>query len=391
MMKMKENYCGDDDDVNGCVTSSPSTVGTSTSTNASSDGRNYSTSVYNSNQSPFTETGDIEDAPPREHNLHKNEKFGNYHQNGKQIKNAQQEEDQAKDEECPDVQPSSSSSSSYTSTFSFDNISKFPQELVEKVDWITQCHNPIEYLQTIGFVKPSSLSTKKELDELQQRRDENNTIYDVDPIIADDGNERTSTTTPFVAFQVPVHCEYCGSPSAKDCYRSCCHRPKTYFPRKRPPFYDALKWKEEQQSKNYSHSINDAVDNINEQRRRTINLQPFRPSYYVTENGKSETIALSLRRRDVVNTISSRYKQHGGEIPLLQQPATPSLYPSSHSSSSSMGIRRWLARTNNRNMTWSTSTTDQRISHLQSSPIIFSSIPEEQQSTISSSSTLSIQ
>jgi hypothetical protein len=124
-----------------------------------------------------------------------------------------------------------SSADPLSSSFSFDGLSKFPRELARRVDWITQCHNPLEYLQTLGFRSPPK---------------NNKTVHDdVDDHILeyhddhDDECEADAIGMPFVAFVVPQHCEYCGAESSKDCSPQTCQRPSSFFPKQRPPFCPA--------------------------------------------------------------------------------------------------------------------------------------------------------
>ena len=130
---------------------------------------------------------------------------------------------------------SSSASSTHdpllSSSFSFDDLSKFPRELARKVDWITQCHNPLEYLQTLGFRTPQKKQSFDMDDHVLDYDADNDQHY-----FQDDADHDAAAAMPFVAFSVPQHCEYCGSPSSKDCNPETCQRPSTFFPGQRPPF-----------------------------------------------------------------------------------------------------------------------------------------------------------
>mmetsp|Transcript_2322 Transcript_2322/g.4295 ORF Transcript_2322/g.4295 Transcript_2322/m.4295 type:complete len:318 (-) Transcript_2322:375-1328(-) len=132
-------------------------------------------------------------------------------------------EDSAAEAETDDL-PSSSS-------FSFDDLSRFPRELAERVDWITQCHHPSEVLQTLGL-SPRNDKVSNEL------------INPATATTGDSGAVATTTDTPYVAFRVPLHCEYCGSLSTSMCSPEKCQRPRTFFPKKRPPFcaHDPKQW-----------------------------------------------------------------------------------------------------------------------------------------------------
>jgi hypothetical protein len=265
-----------------------------------------------------------------------------------QVERQRQEEQQ---EEIP-------SSSSYASSFSFvDDISRFPQELVEKVDWITQCHNPIEYLQTLGFTVGGGIGKQKLPTEEEDLDDDENDVRIIDNNYGDPTND---TTTPFVAFQIPLHCEYCGEVSTNDCNPNTCRRPTTFFSKQRPPFYNIDKWRNEGEEESHKMNEKDFEDDNNDknttkQQRRRIHLQqPYRPSYTTSRNSRESEKKLDTLRRNVPSTISAS---------------------SSFPSSSSRLQPYWISGRSN--------TSSRRPHSFKSSPIIFSSIPEEQQSAAS--------
>jgi hypothetical protein len=127
------------------------------------------------------------------------------------------------------------------SSFTLEDLSRFPQQLAAKVDWITQCHNPLEYLQSLGSPpgdpgdpsrdEPPSTSCPKNVSGGESEGD----------------NDQSYAAATYIAFRLPHHCEYCGSPSTAECgsnaatadctiSRRCCQRPPSYFPKQRPPF-----------------------------------------------------------------------------------------------------------------------------------------------------------
>jgi hypothetical protein len=129
------------------------------------------------------------------------------------------------------------------SSFSLQGLSFFPQQLAAKVDWITQCHNPFELLQGLGCPPSDSGEPSRDQPPSSLLRS-----------ISVDEDSYTVPTT-YIAFRLPHHCEYCGSPSTDKCgfyapsptttiptttdlaiSRQFCQRPPTYFPKLRPPF-----------------------------------------------------------------------------------------------------------------------------------------------------------
>lgn len=125
--------------------------------------------------------------------------------------------------------------SSFLSSSIGSNISK-------SFDWafettvIESCQNPFEC-----YCFPIHAPTAREQTE-NARRDKNGGCDDLREIIVADGDgndeEENEDDRPFVPFILPPYCEYCGSPSIRNCQKfdPSCQRPETFFPRAKPPF-----------------------------------------------------------------------------------------------------------------------------------------------------------
>jgi hypothetical protein len=109
-------------------------------------------------------------------------------------------------------------------SFTLEDLSKFPRELSRRIDWITRCNNPIEFLRILGLHPKRRKSKQAVLDDDDYMR------------VMDFGDTDEEIINPYVAFQMPQHCEYCGAPSTNECDPRACPRPSTFFPKQQPPF-----------------------------------------------------------------------------------------------------------------------------------------------------------
>ncbi|KAG7366588.1 hypothetical protein IV203_029258 [Nitzschia inconspicua] len=130
-----------------------------------------------------------------------------------------------------------SASLGQNNSFSLEDLSKFPQELAQKIDWITRCNNPIEFLRKLGWHHHHS--RRKSMKHQQTPAVLDDDDYEAAFDFEGDGSceeENENNINPYVAFQVPQYCEYCGAASTAQCNPRTCSRPTTFFPNHRPPF-----------------------------------------------------------------------------------------------------------------------------------------------------------
>ena len=120
--------------------------------------------------------------------------------------------------------------------------SSFGSNISKSFDWaletavIESCQNPFEC-----HCFPIHAPTAREQTEIA-RQDKNGGCDDLREMIVSDGDkndeEESEDVRPFVPFILPQYCEYCGSPSIRNCQKfdPACQRPETFFPRVKPPF-----------------------------------------------------------------------------------------------------------------------------------------------------------
>ncbi len=120
--------------------------------------------------------------------------------------------------------------------------SSFGSNISKSFDWalettvIESCQYPFEC-----HCFPIHAPTAREQTKIA-RRDKNGGCDDLREILVSDGDENdeeeSEDVRPFVPFILPPYCEYCGSPSIRNCQKfdPACKRPETFFPRAKPPF-----------------------------------------------------------------------------------------------------------------------------------------------------------
>lgn len=123
-------------------------------------------------------------------------------------------------------------------------FSRIKHEITEKwkmVDWITQCHNPLEYYLPFDF-DPNQKDGERR-SSMNNHNDQHVGGYgdgpadaDADNCGGDNANGDMAMPTAYLAFRVPQHCEYCGQPSTKLCDAAKCARPKIFLHASTPPF-----------------------------------------------------------------------------------------------------------------------------------------------------------
>jgi len=130
--------------------------------------------------------------------------------------------------------------SSFLSSSIGSNISKsFDWAL--KTTTMQSCQNPFECYRL-----PINNPTAPQQTEIARQQRQGMEDDDVDEehrtLFADNDNdneeEGKEALRPFVPFRLPSFCEYCGSPSIRKCWEFDpeCQRPKTFFPKAKPPF-----------------------------------------------------------------------------------------------------------------------------------------------------------
>lgn len=104
------------------------------------------------------------------------------------------------------------------------------------------CQNPFEsFCFPLNF--PDSSDVSKPARQQREQSEENEDGEEVPQIPVVDSEKdidgkREEEHRPYVPFCLPLACEYCGSPSIQKCHEfdADCRRPKTFFPKARPPF-----------------------------------------------------------------------------------------------------------------------------------------------------------
>jgi hypothetical protein len=130
--------------------------------------------------------------------------------------------------------------SSFLSSSIGSNISKSFDWALETTS-IQSCQNPFEC-----YCLPINNPTSPKPTEIARHQRKGIEDDDVDEVrrspVADneDDNEEEGKEDfrPYVPFSLPSFCEYCGSPSIRNCreFNPECQRPKTFFPKANPPF-----------------------------------------------------------------------------------------------------------------------------------------------------------
>ena len=112
-------------------------------------------------------------------------------------------------------------------------FSRIKHEITEKwkmVDWITQCHNPLEYYLPFDFDPNNEKHTQKRNNQKQVPAEGDGDDDGLPMMIEDEG-----MPTAYLAFRVPQHCEYCGQSNTSLCDPSTCTRPRSFLRVSRPP------------------------------------------------------------------------------------------------------------------------------------------------------------
>jgi hypothetical protein len=129
-------------------------------------------------------------------------------------------------------------------SFSFDDLSKFPRELARKIDWINRCNNPFEVFRSLG-IHPRGEKQQLQHSAVLDGDDYEQQFFGLERERND--GELDNNINPYVAFQILPQCEYCGGASTDTCNPHTCSRPSTFFPKQQPPFCqpDSKKWKDD--------------------------------------------------------------------------------------------------------------------------------------------------
>jgi hypothetical protein len=138
-------------------------------------------------------------------------------------------------EESDNESKNDESFSSFISSSIGSNISK-------SVDWALEtttmhpCQNPFEY-----YCHPvtSPAKSKKAETEILPREQMEESSLDERHDDDESDDEEKEALCKFVPFTFTPFCEYCGSPSIRNCrnFDPQCQRPETFFPKAKPPFY----------------------------------------------------------------------------------------------------------------------------------------------------------
>ena len=133
------------------------------------------------------------------------------------------------------------SHSSFFSSSVGDNISKSFDWALETT-MMQNCRNPFEfYCLPINFPKARGQSVSTRQQWVQSEEDDIDEEVLRRPVTdSEDDNDEAGNEEhrPFVPFHLPLSCEYCGSHSIRKCreFDPNCRRPKTFFPKTKPPF-----------------------------------------------------------------------------------------------------------------------------------------------------------
>mmetsp|Transcript_28780 Transcript_28780/g.61785 ORF Transcript_28780/g.61785 Transcript_28780/m.61785 type:complete len:249 (-) Transcript_28780:195-941(-) len=160
---------------------------------------------------------------PLRNGVHEDNKYSNEKENEKIADQSETDEEE--------------SFTSFISTSIGSNISKSFDWALETTT-MQSCQNPFEY-----YCIPVTPTTGEEDSFIRlQQQERQETGEKVRRISfadnSDDGEDEEDAHRPFVPFRLSLLCEYCGSPSIRNCreFDPGCRRPKTFFPKAKPPF-----------------------------------------------------------------------------------------------------------------------------------------------------------
>mmetsp|Transcript_9606 Transcript_9606/g.20800 ORF Transcript_9606/g.20800 Transcript_9606/m.20800 type:complete len:234 (-) Transcript_9606:117-818(-) len=141
-----------------------------------------------------------------------------------------------------DYSNNNESHSSFFSSSIGDNISKSFDWALETT-MVQNCRNPFEFycLPIINLPKTRGQSVSTKQQWVQSEEDGSDEEVLRTPVTDSEGDNEESGNEehrPFVPFLLPLSCEYCGSHSIRKCreFDPNCRRPKTFFPKTKPPF-----------------------------------------------------------------------------------------------------------------------------------------------------------
>lgn len=148
--------------------------------------------------------------------------------------------DYTKNEDCDNVSKNDESFSSFLSSSIGSNISKSFDWALETTT-MQSCQNPFEcYCLPM---KPPTARQQTGITRLRRKQpeeDESDEARRMSLGESEDDNEEEKDISlkPYVPLSLPLFCEFCGSPSIRNCreFDPYCKRPKTFFPKAKTPF-----------------------------------------------------------------------------------------------------------------------------------------------------------
>mmetsp|Transcript_26350 Transcript_26350/g.61735 ORF Transcript_26350/g.61735 Transcript_26350/m.61735 type:complete len:232 (+) Transcript_26350:135-830(+) len=146
------------------------------------------------------------------------------------------------DENDESVLDNEDSFSSFLPSSIGDNISKSFDWALETTTMQT-CQNPFEsFCFPLNFPNSPNEdgSTAQEREQSEENGHGEEVVHRIPFSESDDHIDvnHEEEHQPYIPLRLPSACEYCGSPSIRICYKfdANCRRPKTFFPRVKPPF-----------------------------------------------------------------------------------------------------------------------------------------------------------
>ena len=149
--------------------------------------------------------------------------------------------DKVKDEESNNESKNDESFTSVLTSSIGSNVSKSFDWAIE-TSTVESCRNPFEYY-CFPVYEATPTARKQAVFARHRRHKTGDCIYEMRQSLiseSEDENEEEEKEDdrPFIPFTLPLHCEYCGSPSIRNCQKFDpeCQRPETFFPKAKPPF-----------------------------------------------------------------------------------------------------------------------------------------------------------